>query len=131
MLATQDSMVRQESVRELPDASGGALPGMGGAVEEEKAEPAEGSSEGSALHPTSSEYVAPEVGLDPVSTFDPQQQQQEQQAGGGLPEGWTAGWTPEGVPYYQNASGQSTWDPPLFLPEGWIQCVDGDSGKSW
>lgn len=117
MLETQDSMLRQDSAE---GQEGGELPGVP-TSEEQQEQAAAAGQPGSKLYPTASDYVASEMA--PGTAAQP--------AASGLPEGWTAGWTPDGTPYYLNAHGQSSWDPPIFLPDGWIQCVAPDTGKSW
>ena len=54
------------------------------------------------------------------------------------PEGWRFGGrsaptpdAPAGVPYYHSPSGATSWDPPVFLPEGWTQTVEVTSCRSW
>ena len=51
---------------------------------------------------------------------------------GELPEGWrVGGQTEEGAPFFYHPDGSTTWDPPVWLPEGWEQKVHTDSGKCW
>ena len=51
---------------------------------------------------------------------------------GELPEGWrVGGQTEEGAPFFYHPDGSTTWDPPVWLPEGWEQKVDTSSGRCW
>ena len=51
-----------------------------------------------------------------------------QSATGDLPDGWTYGGTTEDGKHYYNSPNGVTWSPPMILPAGWVQVVDGSSG---
>ena len=51
---------------------------------------------------------------------------------GELPEGGrVGGQTEEGAPFFYHPDGSPTWNPPVWLPEGWEQKVDTSSGRCW